>query len=145
MLKMTYLRPFFRRFSLISPFIIGLKRCGQRHSKALDVLFPLVPKKYRKNNFFIGQNHQNTKRGFLWITLYIYINALNVRINRGVSSEQDFYMYVLFFMGGGRARGHKGLKVNNLEEAGRMHVPDDHPWAYAWPASIPKPHQNWSK
>ena len=105
---MTYLRPFFRRFSLISPFIIGLKRCGQRHSKALDVLFPLVPKKYRKNNFFIGQNHQNTKRGFLWITLYIYINALNVRINRGVSSEQDFYMYVLFFMGGG---GHGGIKV----------------------------------
>ena len=40
--------------------------------------------------------------------LYIYINALNVRINRGVSSEQDFYMYVLFFMGGG---GHGGIKV----------------------------------
>ena len=70
---MTYLRPIFRRFSLITPLIIGLKRCGQHHSKALDVLFPLVTKKYRKNNFFIGENHKNVKPGFLAITLYIFI------------------------------------------------------------------------
>ena len=74
---MTYLRPFFHRFSLISPFIICLKKCGQRHSKALDVLCPLVAKKYeKKKHFFISENHKDAKQGFLsnhLVYIYIYI------------------------------------------------------------------------